>query len=167
MSLEEKTKAVGAISIPQDFSECIGLPAERFLYHGAPMALMDRILEVDLDSARCSCIVGPENPFFIAGLGVPSWVGIEFMAQCIAVMGGARAVISDQPLPVGLLLGTTAYRSNVVAFDPDTVYEASCNTQVRDAHGLGAFDCKIDANGELVAQARLTVKELEGGTIHA
>jgi predicted hotdog family 3-hydroxylacyl-ACP dehydratase len=126
------------------------------------MAILDRVIEVGPDSARCSCRVGEDNPFFVPGVGVPCWVGIEFMAQCIAVSAGVRAVLSGEPLPVGLLLGTMAFNCSVDSYGPKGQYEATCSSLIRDAQGLGAFDCTIAHNGETIATARLTVKELEG-----
>lgn len=162
MRSEAESRIGAANPAPAGFADCAGHLAERFLYHEFPMAILDRVIEVGPDSARCVCRVGEDNPFFVPGLGVPCWVGIEFMAQCIAVSAGARAVLSGQPLPVGLLLGTMAFNCSVDAFGTEGRYEATCRSLVRDAQGLGAFDCKIAQNGETIATARLTVKELEG-----
>lgn len=140
-----------------------GMRADRFLYHGPPMALLDRVLEVGPDSAVCSCVVDEKNPFFCARQGVPAWIGIEFMAQSIAVSAGARAVLAHEPLPLGFLLGTMAYHTRIDRFDPAATYLAHCRSLVRDDHGLGAFDCTLSLGGETIAAARLTVKELTGG----
>jgi predicted hotdog family 3-hydroxylacyl-ACP dehydratase len=123
------------------------------------MALLDRVLEVGPDSAVCSCVVDENNPFFCAQQGVPAWIGIEFMAQSIAVSAGARAVLAHEPLPLGLLLGTMAYHTRIERFDPAATYLAHCRNLVKDDHGLGAFDCTISLGGETIAAARLTVKE--------
>jgi predicted hotdog family 3-hydroxylacyl-ACP dehydratase len=140
-----------------------GMRANRFLYHGPPMALLDRVLEVGPDSAICSCIVDEDNPFFCPQQGVPSWVGIEFMAQSIAVSAGARALLACEHLPVGLLLGTMAYRCYIDRFQPTATYLAHCRNLVKDDQGLGAFDCSISLGSETIAAARLTVKELTKG----
>lgn len=140
-----------------------GMRADRFLYHGPPMGLLDRVLEVGPDSAICSCVVDERNPFYCAQEGVPAWIGIEFMAQAIAVSAGARAVLAHQPLPLGLLLGTMAYHTRIDRFDPAATYLAHCKSLVKDDQGLGAFDCTLSLGGETIATARLTVKELTGG----
>lgn len=140
-----------------------GLRADRFLCHGPPMTLLDRVLEVGPDSAVCSCIVDEKNPFFCAQQGVPAWIGIEFMAQSIAVSAGARAVLAHEPLPLGLLLGTMAYHTRIDRFDAAATYLAHCRSLVRDDHGLGAFDCTLSLGDETIAAARLTVKELTRG----
>lgn len=162
MSPERPTCAAAADPLPRSFAECAGLPAERFLYHEAPMAILDRIIEVDPDHARCTCRTDEANPFFIPDVGVPCWAGVEFMAQCIAVSAGARAVLSGRPLPVGLLLGTMAFECRVDAFEAGCQYEASSSSVVRDEQGLSAFDCTLARDGETIATARLTVKELDG-----
>jgi predicted hotdog family 3-hydroxylacyl-ACP dehydratase len=142
------------------FAGFSGMPAARFLYHEPPMALLDRVVEVGPDSAVCSCIVNEENPFYCSSRGVPSWVGIEFMAQCIAVSAGARAVLANKPLPVGLLLGTMAFHSRINRFESAAIYLAHCSNLVKDDQGLGSFDCRISLENETIATARLTVKEL-------
>ena len=163
MTTEEHGLESVMAPMPTNFAECAGLPAERFLYHEPPMVLLEQVAEVGSDSARCTCLVDSENPFFISDLGVPGWIGVEFMAQCIAVMAGARAVISGDPLPVGLLLGTMHYRCAVNAFDSRERYTASCRTLLRETDGLGSFDCAISTDSGNIASARLTVKELTEG----
>lgn len=124
------------------------------------MVLLSDILEVGPESVRCTCITGEENPFFVAGLGVPGWVSVEFMAQCIAVGAGARAVIDQKPIPIGLLLGTMALDYREDAFEPGVRYAAACRSVFDDGQGMGSYDCVIDRDGETIARARLTVKQL-------
>lgn len=162
MSVEDRAGAGGGDPLPLSYAECAGLPAVRFLYHEPPMAILDRIIEVGPDRARCTCRTDEANPFFIPGVGVPCWAGIEFMAQCIAVSAGARAVLAGEPLPVGLLLGTMAFECRVEAFEAGTRYEVSSSSLVRDDQGLSAYDCTLARDGETIGSARLTVKELEG-----
>jgi len=159
---ESELRQVPPRGTPGSFADCHGCPAGRFLYHEFPMAILDRVIEVGTDTARCSCRVGDDNPFFIPNVGVPGWVAIEFMAQAIAVSAGARAALAGKPPPIGLLLGTMAFSSSISAFLPSCEYEATCNIVVRDGEGLGAFDCAIVHDGATIATARLTVKELEG-----
>jgi predicted hotdog family 3-hydroxylacyl-ACP dehydratase len=163
MATDERSLAFQDHDQAAGFAGFYGLSAARFLYHEAPMALLDRVVEVGPDSAVCSCIVNGENPFYCASRGVPSWVGIEFMAQCIAVSAGARAVLANKPLPVGLLLGTMAFHSRIDRFMSSAMYLAHCRNLVRDDQGLGAFDCMICLGNETIATARLTVKELTEG----
>lgn len=140
--------------------ECEGLAADRFLYHGAPMVLLRDVVEVGPESVRCTCISDRENPFFVPGRGVPGWVSVEFMAQCIAVGAGARAAINGRPIPIGLLLGTMALECRVSAFEPGVSYQAACLSIFDDGHGMGSYDCVIERDGETMARARLTVKQL-------
>jgi predicted hotdog family 3-hydroxylacyl-ACP dehydratase len=163
MAADERSLAFPDQERAAGYAGFAGQPAARFLYHEPPMALLDRVLEVGPDSAVCSCVVNESNPFYWAPRGVPSWVGIEFMAQCIAVSAGARAVLAQRPLPVGLLLGTMTFHSRIDRFDATAVYVAHCRNLVKDDQGLGAFDCAISLGDETIATARLTVKELTEG----
>lgn len=163
MAAERRSLALPDLDRAAGFAGFAGMPAARFLYHEPPMALLDRVVEVGPDSAVCSCIVNEENPFCCASRGVPSWVGIEFMAQCIAVSAGASAILEKRPLPLGFLLGTMAFHSRIDRFDPAATYLAHSRNLVKGELGLGAFDCAISLGDETIATARLTVKELTEG----
>jgi predicted hotdog family 3-hydroxylacyl-ACP dehydratase len=145
-----------------DFARFAGETADTLLPHERPMVLLARVCEAGSGSAVCRCIVSGDNPFFCAPRGVPSWVGIEFMAQCVAVSAGASARLAGRPLPVGLLLGSTAYRVAIAWFQSDVEYLAHCRVLLEDSRGLGAFDCAITAGDETIATARLTVLEQAG-----
>lgn len=143
------------------YAQFFGHAAARFLYHQKPMAILNQVIEVGPDFAVCNCVVNEENPFYSSRSGVPSWVGIEFMAQCIAVSAGARALLAGKPLPVGLLLGTMSYKSDIDRFQPTETYRTGCKKLVGDEQGLGSFACWISVAKRTIVQARLTVKELE------
>ena len=85
--------------IPPDYQRFSGMAAAELLYHEEPMVLLDQIVSATPESACCQCRCGEENPFFLPGVGIPPWVAIEFMAQCVAVSAGARAVIAGVTSP--------------------------------------------------------------------
>ena len=97
--------------------------------------------------------------FGVEGLGVPSYMGIEFMAQCIAVHAGARARVRGFVPPVGFLLGTRHYSCAVPYFETGTTFETACEELVRDSQGMGSFSCSISVGGEVLAKANLAVLE--------
>lgn len=146
---------------PRSLADCAGLAVGQFLFHEAPMVLLDRVVEVAPGFARCTCLTDDQNPFHVAGIGVPCWVAVEFMAQCIAVAAGAAAVIDGKAIPVGLLLGTMALDCRQDAFGPEAVYEAECRRSFHDGAGLGSYDCVVLRGDEIMATARLTVKQLQ------
>jgi predicted hotdog family 3-hydroxylacyl-ACP dehydratase len=140
-----------------------GRPASEFLLHEAPMALLDRVVEVDRDGALCTCLTGPDSLFCLPGTGVPGWTAIEFMAQCIAVSAGACAKVENRPIPLGLLLGTRHMKLRLDVFDPDREYRVESRLNFKDDSGMAAHECRVLQGSTIVAQARLTAKEIQRG----
>lgn len=144
--------------ITLELRKFIGLPAREFVLHREPMLLLDRLIDIGHDFACCEWLEG-RSAFADAGGNVPAYVGIEQMAQCIAVHAGARARIEGEPPPLGFLLGTRLFRSSIACFEPDLTYVAYCKELVRDSNGMGSFACELRLNGESIATANLTVVE--------
>jgi predicted hotdog family 3-hydroxylacyl-ACP dehydratase len=73
----------------QDFNKALkqlcGSPATDFVLHREPMLFVDRLVDIDSESVTCEWRVSGDSEFAAAGLGVPGYTGIEFMAQCVAV----------------------------------------------------------------------------------
>ena len=140
-----------------------GQPAAEFLLHEPPMVLLDRVVEVDRDGALCTCRTGFDSLFCLPGRGVPGWTAIEFMAQCIAVSAGACARVEKRPIPLGLLLGTRHMKLQHGVFDPDREYRVESRLNFKDDSGMAAHECRVLQGATVVAQARLTAKEIQRG----
>lgn len=136
----------------------IGLPAADFLLHRDPMLLLDTLVDIGADFARCEWTTG-ESPFVGAEPGIPMYIGIETMAQCIAVHAGARARVRGLGPPLGFLLGTRHFRCSAPHFVPGRSYVVECRELVRDSQGMGSFACSIRLDGECMASANLAVLE--------
>lgn len=123
------------------------------------MLLVDQLVSFSAETAECRFRISHENAFYVHGRGVPAYVGIEYMAQCIAVHAGARAHLSGHPPPIGFLLGTR----NMELFDDYLVesrdYIATCHQLIRNEDGMGSFECKLMNDGRVIAKARLAVME--------
>ncbi|MCF1439897.1 MAG: hypothetical protein LPD71_14495, partial [Shewanella sp.] len=76
-----------------DFSNSIPLPpVAELLPHQAPMILIDKVLSVSEEHAHCQLEVTQVHTFFdLKSQTIPAWVGIELMAQTVAVWSGYRA----------------------------------------------------------------------------
>jgi predicted hotdog family 3-hydroxylacyl-ACP dehydratase len=153
----EREEGIGALSALKN------LPASMFLRHREPMLLLDRVLSVEPEFGVCEWRISRSNRFMVEGLGVPSYVGIEYMAQCIAVHAGARARVRGDPPPLGFLLGTRQYEARIPYFVEGVTYQASCQQLIRSADGMGSFECKIKQGGRILAEARLAVLEQTDG----
>lgn len=140
-----------------------GMAAAEFVMHRDSMLLLDTLIEARDDGAVCEWLVNPDDPFVESELGVPAYVGIEFMAQCVAANAGARARIVGLGPPLGFLLGARHFKSSVSHFAIGERYRATCDELMRDDSGMGSYDCQILHGEESIATARLAVLEKERG----
>jgi len=123
-----------------------------------PMCLLDRVLEHAPSHTVCAVDPGRSGLLAAADGSVPAWVGLEYMAQCIAAHGGLIARRQGLPPRPGLFLGSRRVRFGAEAF------AAGRELRVRARHhhgerGLVAFDCEIQeaAGGPPLVSARLNV----------
>ncbi len=127
---------------------------EELLPHSGRMVLLNRVIEFDEENMVAEVIVRDDG-LFGDGNTVPAWLGIEYMAQTIAALGGMKRRLAGKPLNPGFLLGTKRYECNVDLFPMGSVLTVSIKRLVED-QGLGVFDCHITAEG-MSASAKLNV----------
>jgi predicted hotdog family 3-hydroxylacyl-ACP dehydratase len=129
---------------------------EGLLPHRPPMVLLDGVLEAGDDFLIGEVRIEQGIPFFADGLGVPAWVGIEYMGQAIAALAGLRAERAGEPVGSGLLVGCRRYKSAVAAFAPGRRLEV----EVRDAGGSARPFCAFDGlirDGEVLVRSSISV----------
>lgn len=125
-----------------------------YLVHDAPMALVDRVMSYRESFIHCQTMIQPHSPFCDNG-AVPSYVGIEYMAQTVAVWNGFKARgYGDKPR-IGFLLGTRRLELNCAAFKVGDVLDVYGATQYMDEE-MGSFECWIDVDGKRAVQAKLS-----------
>lgn len=125
------------------------IPVQELLPHGPEMILIDRLISSEPSRSVGLVDVGPGS-MFAYGTGVPVWVGIEYMAQTIAARAGYEARQRGEAPPIGFLLGTRSFRCSVTQFDFGTRLRVVVEPLFVEL-GLGAFDCRIEADRELAA----------------
>ena len=86
------------------------------LPHAAPMILLDDVVRIGETSVQGSVRIGEDSLFYEAPMGVPSYVGIEYIAQTVAAHAGMVAHDSGYPVRVGFLLGTRRYACSMPHF---------------------------------------------------
>ncbi len=133
-------------------------PIDAYIPQRGPARLIDRVVEVDADHAVVETDVPADGRWLRDG-SMPSWAGIELMAQAVATWAGARARREGRPVPVGFLLGTRRYDVTRTAFAGGSTLRISARPEFIADNGLAMFDCRIECAGESVAQARLSVFE--------
>ena len=122
------------------------------------MLLIDRVLAWDAEHAAVAAT--PRGDAWYAERGaMPSWIGIELMAQAIAAHVGLVARSRGQPPKRGVLLGTRHFRSSKTRFPAGAALVVTARVVYRDESGLGSYDASIALDGAEIATANVTVYE--------
>jgi len=131
-------------------------PAEVIPHSGA-MVLLSTIERHEGDTTACSARVDHCGLFVDADGNLPCWVGIELMAQCIAVHGGLTGRARGVPPRIGFLIGARRVNFHRPCFAAGQVVEVRATRVWGRELGMVVFDCSIVAHrsGELLADARL------------
>ncbi len=122
------------------------------------MLLLDRVLAHEASHTVCATSA-ERSPLFANPDGsVPSWVGVEYMAQCAAVHGElANRSRGAAPRP-GLLLGSRRLEVYRDVFAPGEALEVTARHHKGEV-GLVAFDCAIRSasSGEALVEGRVNL----------
>lgn len=134
---------------------------EAVIKHRKPMRLVDQLITFDKTSACVALTISAESEFYqLEQQGVPSYIGIEYMAQCIAAQAGANALASGDNIKLGFLLGTRKYLPKVNYFHRGQTLNISATRLMEDSTGLSVFDCTITERNQpetILAQAKINV----------
>ena len=126
------------------------------------MSLISNLVKYDEKSAQCNVVINQDSLFFSADLaGVPSYVGIEYMAQSIAAFSGANGLDVGEPVKIGFLLGSRKYQSYTECFALGETYIIDVVEFYKDESGLSVFECQIKHGDELIAEAKVNVFQPE------
>jgi predicted hotdog family 3-hydroxylacyl-ACP dehydratase len=122
------------------------------------MSLLDQVLEHSRERTICSVDPAASRLFAEADGRVPVWLGLEYMAQCIAAHGGLVALGLGEPPRPGLFLGTRRAEFGTAYFDRDEALHVTA-AHHRGEVGLVAFDCYVcaAAGGEPLVKGRMNV----------
>ncbi|HET7364951.1 MAG TPA: beta-hydroxyacyl-ACP dehydratase [Burkholderiales bacterium] len=122
------------------------------------MLLVERVVAWDAQHAVVAAT--PKGDAWYSEEGtMPSWIGIELMAQAIAAHVGLVARSHGKPPKAGVLLGTRQYRALEPRFKAGSEILITARLTYRDETGLGAYDSTIALNGAEVATASVNVYE--------
>ena len=138
-------------------------PVAEVLPQTGRMVLLTAVVDHAEDGTSCVVEIGEDDPFREAGGLVPAWVGLEYMAQCIAAHGGLIALARGLPLRPGVLLGSRRLSFGVQRFEIDRELRVTARHH-RGERGLVAFDCDVrdlDGGSPLV-HGRVNVYLVDG-----
>ncbi len=130
-------------------------PVEELLPHSGHMILIDDGIDAGDGWILAGVRIGEDSLFYEAGAGVPAWVGIEYMAQTVALYSGIQAKRSGESVRVGFLLGSRKYQIMTDYFRLGSYLNIEIHEEWNDGQ-MAVFDCQI-LDGVCLASARLNV----------
>ena len=129
--------------------------------HTDSMRLLDRVLEHAPTHTVCSADAARSALFAADDGSVPSWLALEYIAQCAAVHGGLGARARGEAPRPGLLLGSRRLDLHAGRFRPGSELRVTARHH-RGEIGLVAFDGEVhDADGALLADGRVNLYILQ------
>ena len=108
------------------------------------MLLLSRVVSWDAGSLVGEVDVAINSPFAEPGLGVPRWVGLEYMAQAVGALDGIRLREAGRPILPGYLLGTRRLDDIGGYFADSARLRITVQEILQDPNGLGVFTCRLD-----------------------
>jgi len=136
---------------------CALPPIEELLPHRGTMLLLDRVLDFGAQSATAEYAPRRAAWYADANGKMPAWIGIELMAQTVAVHAGLIKRSEGLPPKPGALLGARRYTSTQPAFAADQPLRIEATVIYSDPGGFSAYQCSITTAGQQLASATLKV----------
>jgi predicted hotdog family 3-hydroxylacyl-ACP dehydratase len=128
---------------------------ETLLAHRPPMLLIDKVIEYD-DASLLASVTISESSLLLGPHGVPGHVAIEYMAQTCGAFAGAIALDNGAAVKIGFLLGTRMCKVLTPWFRIGDRLLIAASLVFRDEQ-MAVFDCRIEIDGKLAAEAQLKV----------
>ncbi|OXY81038.1 hypothetical protein [Oceanimonas doudoroffii] len=110
--------------------------------HSGRMSLLSEITGYGEDWLSAAVDITPAS-MFADEQGVPSWVGLEYMAQAIGAWAGLQERKQGRTPRLGFLLGTRKYSVPVAWFLPGERIHVKVTRNMQAENGLCAFDCEL------------------------
>jgi len=130
-------------------------PVSELLPHSGAMIMIDDALAEGEGWVESGVRIGEDSLLYEPGAGVPAWVGIEYMAQTVAMYSGIEAKRAGEEIKIGFLLGTRRFESMTEYFTLGDYLRVHARQEWRD-NQMAVFDCHIESESRL-ATARINV----------
>lgn len=137
------------------------VPIEELLPQQGIMRLLDDVQTWRPESIVASACCDPSAWYADDAGCMPSWLGIELMAQTIAAHVNLLSRQPGGPIRRGVLIGTRSYQADRSRLTPGTRLIVRADVVFRDDSGLGAYECTIQSGTDTIAQATIKVFEPE------
>ncbi|MEC9281935.1 MAG: hypothetical protein VX642_04440 [Bdellovibrionota bacterium] len=131
------------------------LNVKEYIPHEDPMVVIDRIVDMGSDFVECEVEIR-EDSFLCENGKVPSYLGMEFIAQSIAAFSGKMGKDLGESKPgIGFLIGIRRYRSSRESFNVGEVLKVRAE-MVFIEESLGNFKASISVSGEDVVSTSIS-----------
>ena len=131
-------------------------PLGKVLYHKGSALLLDRVIEhtdsqtiAQIDAAKSRWLQGRDG-------SIPTWLAIEYMAQCMAAHEGLFSYIHNREVHGGFLMSVSQLKIHVTEIPIDTSLHV-CSRPLRGRPELGAIShtCSVFTEEGGIASAPL------------
>jgi predicted hotdog family 3-hydroxylacyl-ACP dehydratase len=146
---------MGATASELIVNDITQIPIEELLLQRREMLLLERVREFSPTHVEVSMTVPQNHPLVDQARGMPAWVGVELMAQAVSVFSALELRARGLPPRIGLLLGARSFDAQAPYFSIGAELHVRATLALRDAAGLGAFDCTIQSHGAVLARAQV------------
>jgi predicted hotdog family 3-hydroxylacyl-ACP dehydratase len=132
-------------------------PVAEVLPHRDRMVLLTRVLAHERAGTSCAVAIDEQHLFRADDGSIASWIGVEYMAQCVAAHAGLMGRSLQRAPRVGYLVSSRRLRFHVPRFEPGQTLRVSAAQVWGGEQGMVSFQCRIEdhGSGTLLAEGRL------------
>lgn len=127
--------------------------------HTYPMILIDTLIEAQDDFIHTQVKIQEGIPFYDKGK-VPSYVGLEYMAQSIATWNGVLGHKEGHQPKIGFLVGTRSLKLQAPFFHEGMLLDIY-GKLIFNSDNMASFDCWITYGSDRLCEGRLNVYQPE------
>lgn len=128
---------------------------EDFVPHKGNMCLLTRILDAGDDWLQAEVDI-VRTSLFATDIGIPAWVGLEYLAQAVAAWSGYQARLQGGSPQIGFLVGTRRYTSSQPYFKLGSTLKLHVRQEMVAENGLHVFACELQGD-QVQAGAHINV----------
>lgn len=132
---------------------------QAYLPHRPPMLLLEEVVAVTEQDAHCRVRVSPAGvlaPFLDAKGALPSWYGLELIAQTVGVWSGCgRCRRDENGAELGMILGARDLSCTEDGFAPGSLLDIHVDLIMQDGRFAG-FEGRILCGEKRIVSGRVT-----------
>lgn len=140
------------------------LSPQKYLFHRSPMLLIEQVNEITAESVSCSVALDSSllQPF-LTPQGLPSYIGIELMAQTVGIWSGYHDKCAGRAAAHGgLILSVRAYVASAAFFHLDNPAPLAITlSMLMQERNYASFEGSITQGSNTLATGRLSLCQFD------